>query len=168
MTALYWVLLFIVAQRLVELFLARRNTARLIADGGVEHGARHYPIIVALHTGWIGCLFFFIPSEQAAQIGLIIAFFLLQLGRIWVILSLGPRWTTRVIAVPGRPLVYRGPYRWVKHPNYIIVALEILILPLAFGAWKVALLFSLLNAVILFHRVRVEDVALAQTKHIQP
>lgn len=161
MTALYWVLLLVVAQRMAELVIARRNTKRLLAMGGVEHGAGHYPVIVILHAGWIGCLFIFVPADQPVDVGLIGLFLLLQLGRVWVIASLGRRWTTRVIILPGQPLVKRGPYRWVSHPNYLIVALEILVLPLAFGAWQLALVFSALNAAILYHRIHIENQALA-------
>ncbi len=89
-------------------------------------------------------------------------FGLLQLVRLWVIASLGPHWTTRVIVQPGAPLVTRGPYRFLRHPNYAVVALEIPVLPLAFGAWRIALGFGLVNLALLAHRIRVEDRALAR------
>jgi len=168
MTLLYWIIAFVIAQRLLELLIANYNTRRLLAAGGCEHGARHYLIIVALHVAWIASLVIFVPSEQPANTPLIILFFLLQLGRVWVIASLGARWTTRIISLPGQPLVKRGPYRWIKHPNYVVVVLEILILPLAFDAWQMAVIFSVLNAGILYHRIRVENAVLADASVPQP
>lgn len=155
------VVLLVAAQRLGELAYARRNTKRLLAAGGVEHGAGHYPLIVALHGGWLVALFALVPPEAPADWRLLACYGLLQLGRLWVIASLGARWTTRVITLPGAPLVRRGPYRFLRHPNYLIVALEIPLLPLAFGAWQMALGFGLANLALLAHRIRVEDRALA-------
>ena len=164
MTTLNWILLFVVAQRAVELLISRRNTIKLLADGGIEHGVEHYPVIVCLHATWIGCLFLADPIDPTGNLTLIAVFLALQIGRMWVIFSLGHRWTTRVITVPGLPLVRHGPYRWIKHPNYMIVMLEILILLLAFGAWELAIIFSLLNAGILYHRIRIENPALSNLK----
>ena len=164
MTTLNWILLFVLAQRAIELLVSRRNTIKLLADGGIEHGAGHYPVIVCLHAAWIACLFLIDPADPTGNTALISVFFALQFGRMWVIISLGHRWTTRVITIPDMPLVRRGPYRWIKHPNYLIVMLEILILPLAFGAWQLAIIFSLLNAVILYHRIRIENIALSDMK----
>jgi methyltransferase len=155
------VALLVAAQRLGELAYARRNTKRLMAAGGIEHGAGHYPLIVALHGGWLAALFALVPPEAPADWRLLACYGLLQLGRLWVIASLGARWTTRVIALPGARHVRRGPYRFLRHPNYLIVALEIPLLPLAFGAWQVALGFGLANLALLAHRIRVEDRALA-------
>lgn len=153
--------LLVAAQRLGELVLARRNTRRLLARGGVEHGARHYPLIVLLHAAWLASLFLSVPAATAPNpwwLGLFVA---LQAGRAWAMASLGARWTTRVVVVPGRAPVRRGPYRFLRHPNYLIVALEIAVLPLAFGAWRLALVFSLLNAAILWVRIRAENAAWA-------
>ncbi len=155
------VALLVAAQRLGEMAYARRNTQRLLAAGGVEHGAGHYPLIVALHGGWLAALFALVPPEAPADWGLLGAYGLLQLGRLWVIASLGGRWTTRVIVLPGTPPVRRGPYRFLRHPNYLVVALEIPLLPLAFGAWQIALGFGAANLALLAHRIRVEDRALA-------
>ncbi len=148
-------------QRLAELGLSRRNTRRLLAAGGTETGARHYRLFVTLHGAWLAALFFLVPPEAPAEWRLLGLFGVLQAGRIWVIASLGPRWTTRVIVLPETPLVARGPYRFLRHPNYAIVALEIPILPLAFGAWWIAFAFALANSALLIHRIRVEDRALA-------
>ena len=155
------VTLLVALQRLAELGYARRNARRLLAAGGVEHGAGHYPLFVALHGAWLVALFVLVPAEAPADWGLLGLYGLLQLGRLWVIASLGRRWTTRVIVVPGAPLVTRGPYRFLRHPNYLIVALEIPVLPLAFGAWQIALGFGLANLALLAHRIRVEERALA-------
>ena len=155
------VTLLVALQRLAEVGYARRNARRLLAAGGVEHGAGHYPLLVALHGAWLAALFALVPAEAPANWGLLGLYGLLQLGRLWVIASLGRRWTTRVIVVPGAPLVTRGPYRFLRHPNYLIVALEIPVLPLAFGAWQIALGFGLANLALLAHRIRVEQRALA-------
>ena len=156
--------LLVAAQRLAELWLARRNTRRLCAQGGIEYGAGHYPLIVALHAAWLLSLFGLLPAAAAPDFWLLGVFVGLQAARVWVIASLGEHWTTRVIVVPGRRAVRRGPYRFLRHPNYLIVALEIAVLPLAFGAWELALAFSLLNAAVLFVRIRVEDQALSASE----
>lgn len=159
--SIFWaVLALVAAQRLGELWLARRNTARLLARGAVEHGRGHYPLIVALHAGWLAALALLVPPETPPQWPWLALFLVLQAGRVWVIASLGERWTTRVIVPPGEPLVRRGPYRYLRHPNYLIVVLEIAVLPLAFGAWEIALVFSLLNVLVLAWRLRVEGAAL--------
>lgn len=153
---------FVTLQRLVELRLANRNSRRLLAEGGVEHGSGHYPFIVALHTLWLGILWWWAPG-RSISIPLLLVFALLQLGRVWVIATLGVRWTTRIIVTPGAPLVHTGPYRFLNHPNYVIVALEIAVLPLVFGLWKIAVAFSLLNAVILAVRISEENKALGSS-----
>jgi methyltransferase len=147
-------------QRLVELAISRRNTARLIAAGGVEVGRRHYPALVALHAAWLAALWLLVPGDAVIIWPFLGLFLLLQLGRLWVLRHLGAYWTTRIITLPGAPLVTGGPYRYCRHPNYLVVAGEIAVLPLALGAWPVALIFSLLNAAVLAGRIRVEDAAL--------
>lgn len=159
--ALYLILGFVVLQRLGELAYARRNTARLLARGGVETGAGHYPLIVLLHGGWLIALAVFVRSGADMNLAPLLVFAALQAARVWVLLSLGQQWTTRVVTVPGAPLVAHGPYRVLRHPNYVIVAAEIAILPLVFGAWEIAVAFSLLNAALLRHRIRIENTALA-------
>ena len=160
MSALYAIVGFIAAQRLAELALATRNTRRLRARGAVEAGAGHYPAIVALHIAWLAAMMLAVAPETPANLPLLAVFIALQAGRVWVIAALGERWTTRVIVLPGAPLVACGPYRYVKHPNYLIVCAEIAVVPLIFGAWWIALLFSVLNLAMLWHRIRVEDAAL--------
>lgn len=154
------IVLLVAAQRIAELMLARRNTAQLLAEGGIEHGASHYPLFVLLHAGWLLALFFAAPAERAPVWTLILVVGLLQAGRYWVIRTLGRYWTTRIITVPGAPLVTGGPFRWVRHPNYVIVTLEIALLPLALGAAHVSVLFSMLNAALLAWRISIEEKVL--------
>lgn len=153
------ILAFVTAQRLIELPIARTNTRRLLARGGFEVGAGHYPLIVALHAAWLAALWWLAPGKPIS-IPLLLLFALVQALRIWTLRSLGDRWTTRIIVVPGERLVKSGPYRFVDHPNYLVVVLEIALLPLVFGLWQVTLMFSLLNAALLAFRVRTEDAAL--------
>lgn len=160
MTVLYWVLAFVVLQRLAELAWASRNTRRLLARGGRETGARHYPLFVLLHASWLIAIALTVPADAVPYWPLLGLFALLQLGRVWVIATLGPYWTTRIITLDGAPLVRQGPFRFLRHPNYWVVAAEIAVLPLAFGAWPVALVWSLLNAALLRHRIRIEEAAL--------
>ncbi len=154
------VLAFVTLQRLAELCLSASNSARLRAKGAIEFGASHYPLMVALHALWLAGLWLLAWPLQANWI-LIAVYAVLQIFRIWVIATLGGRWTTRIIVLPDAPLVVAGPYRFVKHPNYVVVALEIALLPLAFGLVFYAVIFSVANAALLFWRIRIEDRALA-------
>jgi methyltransferase len=156
-----WILLAVALQRLAELALARRNTARLMAEGAEEHGAGHYPLFVVLQSAWLAGLFLLVPEEEPIRWGWLALFLGLQAARIWVIASLGRFWTTRVI-VPAEPaLVRRGPYRLLRHPNYVVVMGEIAVLPLVFGQWEAAAVFAVLQLALIRHRIRVEDRALA-------
>lgn len=166
MTALWWLLAFVVLQRLAELAYARRNERRLRAEGAVEHGGGHYPLIVLLHAAWLVAIAWFIPADTPPNWYWLGLFGLLQLARLWVLASMSRYWTTRVITLPDAPLVRRGPYRWVRHPNYLIVAAEILVLPAIFGAWTIAILFSIANAILLAWRIRIEDAALAPRRDV--
>ncbi|ODT85203.1 isoprenylcysteine carboxylmethyltransferase family protein [Phenylobacterium sp. SCN 70-31] len=160
MTLAVAVLALVTLQRVAELFLARRNSARLLARGGVEVGAGHYPFIVSLHAAWLIGLWIMAWDRPVAPLWMSL-FLLLQLLRIWVIATLGDRWTTRIIVLPGAPLVRRGPYRVLSHPNYAVVVAEIAVLPIAFGLPAYALIFSALNAAVLWVRIRAENRALA-------
>ena len=164
MSALYWIVALVAAARLAELVWARRNTRRLMAQGGTEHGARHYPLIVALHAAWLAALVVFAEPGASLDWRFLGLFAALQVARAWVLVSLGRFWTTRVITLPGTPLVQRGPYRLMRHPNYAVVAGEIAVLPLVFGAWEIAAGFSALNAAMLWHRIGVENAALADRR----
>ena len=151
---------FVTLQRGAELLLARHNTRRLLARGGVEVGAGHYPAIVALHAAWLAGLWWLGRNAELGLVWLAI-FVLLQLLRVWVIASLGERWTTRLVILPGAPLRRAGPYRFVSHPNYLVVAGEIAALPLALGLPLYALIFSIANAAVLTVRIGTENEALA-------
>ncbi len=158
------ILALVTAQRLGELVLARRNTSRLMAQGAHEVGAAHYPLIVAMHAGWLLGLWYFAvlraPPGQDVSLVWLGVFVLLQLARVWVIASLGGRWTTRIIVLPGAPLIKRGLYRFVSHPNYWVVAGELLALPLAFGFVWYGLVFTAINAAMMWVRIRMEAAAL--------
>jgi methyltransferase len=160
-----WLVAFLIAQRLAELGLAQWNTVRLRAAGGVEFGATHYPLMVALHAFWLLGLWLFGHDHSVDPIWFAV-FIALQAARVWVIASLGGRWTTRVIVMPGAAPIARGPYRWLRHPNYAVVAGEIAVVPLALGLPLFALVFSLANAAMLAYRIRVENQALGLAKHM--
>lgn len=167
MTVFWTLLLAVVLSRLAELIYARRNTQRLLAQGAEEFGAGHYPLIVMLHMAWFVSLAVFVPKDAAVNLPLLVLFGLVQLLRIWVLVSLGRYWTTRIISLPGAPLVRKGPYRFLRHPNYLVVVLEILILPLCFGAWQIAAAFTLLNGGMLFWRIRAENAVLKERRSIE-
>ena len=153
------ILVFVTAQRLVELPIARANTARLLAAGGREVAPAHYPLIVLVHAAWLATLWWLAPG-QPIHLGFLALFGLVELARIWVLRTLGERWTTRIIIVPGEKLVTSGPYRFVSHPNYLVVVAEIALLPLVFGLGQVAMLFSAMNAAVLAIRITAENRAL--------
>jgi methyltransferase len=155
------ILLLLAALRILELAVARRNTRRLLAEGAIEAGSAHYPFIIALHAAWFLALLLSAPPGRAPQWPWLIFFLLLQPLRLWVISTLGRFWTTRVISLPGAPLIRRGPFRFIRHPNYLIVELEFITLPLAFGAPLLALIFGLANAVLIAWRIWIEDRLLA-------
>lgn len=159
MTGAIALLLFVTAQRLLELVHARRNTARLLARGAVEIAPGHYPLIVALHSAWLATLWW-LGAGQTLSTPWLAAYAVLQVLRVWILASLGERWTTRIIILPGADLVARGPYRWIRHPNYTLVVAEIAVLPLALNLPWVALVFSALNALVLTIRIRAEGQAL--------
>jgi methyltransferase len=153
-------------QRLLELRLSRRHERLLRARGAVERGREHYSLMITLHVLWLvstlveGTLR---GPGLAAWWPIPLALFLLvQPLRYWAIVSLGENWNTRILVVPGARLVGRGPYRYLWHPNYVVVAVEIATFPLIFGAWVTALVFSILNAELLYVRVREENRALAE------
>jgi len=153
------ILAFVTVERVLELLLAKRNTRHLLARGGIEVAARHYPLIVALHAAWLIGLWVF-AWDAPVSLGWLGLFALLQIGRLWVLMTLKGRWTTRIIVVPGETLVTAGPYRFLSHPNYAVVIGEIAVLPLAFGLPWFALMFGILNAGVLTIRISAENRAL--------
>jgi methyltransferase len=166
---LYVFIAFVIVQRLLELRVAKRNEAWARSQGAIEHAPEHYPWMVAMHTTWILATFFE-SLARGSQPGpfwfvWLSVFVLAQFGRYWAISSLGPYWNTRILIVPGAKLVRRGPYKFIPHPNYMVVALELLTGPLIFGAWITAILFSVLNAILLLGvRIPAEERALEAYK----
>jgi methyltransferase len=154
-------LAYLTLQRTVELIIARRNTAALFAKGAYEVGAGHYPAIVALHASWLATLWIFGWNHDLVAAPLV-AFALLQAGRLWVLQTLGERWTTRIVIAPGAPPVTTGPYCFLRHPNYLIVALELPCASLALGLSWHAAIFGMLNLAMLAWRIRCEDAAFAR------
>lgn len=164
MSAAEAIVLLIAASRLAELGWSARNTRRLMADGGVEIGAGHYQYFVLLHIAWLAMVLFATPPERAPIWPLVAVLVLLQVARLWTIVSLGPYWTTKVIVVPRQPLIRKGPYRFMPHPAYLIAGLEIAMLPLTFGEVRIAIAFTLLNLALIAWRIQVEDEALAAAR----
>lgn len=161
MTSAAIVLTLVTLERLAELWLARRNTRALLAQGALEFSPGHYPLIVLLHAFWLAGLWWW-GWQQPLNMAWLAIFILLQILRVWVLTTLGPRWTTRIIVQPGLSLVASGPYRWISHPNYVVVVGEIAVLPLCVGLSVYALVFSLANAAVLAIRIRAENAALAR------
>jgi len=153
------ILALVTAQRAGELVLSHRNTSKLLARGAVEVAPRHYPFMVAVHALWLISLWVFGYDNDVNLIALS-AYLAIQVFRVWVMRTLGARWTTRIIVLPGEPLVSTGPYRYLAHPNYAVVSGEIAVLPLVVGLPWLAVLFTTLNAVALFIRIRAENSAL--------
>ena len=157
----YAIVVFVVLQRLLELFYAERNTKALLVRGGMEIGRAHYPLIVLVHAAWLAAIAISLPSEPVVNFMWLGLFVVLQILRVWVLVTLGPYWTTRIITLDNAPLIRTGPYRFLRHPNYCVVAGEIFVLPMVFGQWQLAVIFSILNAIILAVRIRSENRALA-------
>lgn len=164
MSTAFIIIGLVALERLVELIYSARNTRALLARGAVEIGRAHYPLIVLLHAAWLVSLIVFLPRPVPLHWAWLVVFVTLQGLRIWVLTILGPYWTTRIVTLPGAPLVQKGPYRFVRHPNYAIVVAEIVSLPLVFGEVTVAIVFTLLNAAVLAWRISVEDRALAKRR----
>jgi methyltransferase len=160
-----FILAAVALQRVGELFLARRNTSKLLARGAVEVARKHYPLMVALHAAWLISLFV-LGRDQPVNVPALLVYLVLQGLRFWVMRTLGPRWTTRIIVLPEQPLVSAGPYRFLSHPNYAVVVGEIAVLPLVFNLPFVALVFTILNAVVLAIRIRAENRALAASREV--
>jgi methyltransferase len=163
MTEAFVILGLVTLQRLSELFIAKRNTAGLMAKGAVEHGAAHYPVMVLLHATWLVGLWWLGWNANIVWplLGLYIA---LQAFRLWILVSLGSRWTTRILTVPQETLVAKGPYKYLRHPNYLLVLLEVPLLPLSYGLPWFALLYGLLNCAMLAWRIHIENAALAPSR----
>ena len=153
---------YVIVQRLAELVYANANTRRLLAEGGREFGQKHYPLFIVLHSGWLVAIALFAKPAAAPNLVLLIAFIASQALRFWTLVSIGRWWTTRIISAPHFPRVKKGPYRFIPHPNYTVVVIEIALLPLLLGAPLVALAFSIANAMLLAWRIRVEAEVLKE------
>jgi methyltransferase len=162
-TAAEIILALVTAQRGAELLLSRYNTQRLMAQGAIEVAPGHYPLVVAVHASWLAALWAF-GHDQPVNIAALAAYLALQGLRAWVMLTLGARWTTRIIVRPNAPLVTDGPYRYFRHPNYAVVTGEIAVLPLMLHLGELAVVFTTLNAIVLFIRIRAEDRALQMSR----
>lgn len=166
-TLVTWILIYIVAQRLGELVYANRNTRRLLSEGGEEFGADHYHWFIFLHSAWLAIIFLLVDPLQELNTAVLALFVGTQILRVWTLASIGRWWTTRIISAPHFDKVRRGPYKYVSHPNYLVVVLEIAIVPLLMGLPWVALLFSILNAILLRHRIGVENEVLGKRGNSQ-
>jgi methyltransferase len=156
------ILAYVVVQRLGELVYANANTRRLLAEGGVEHGADHYPLFLVLHSGWLISIALFAKPASAVNTALFCAFIASQAFRFWTLSSIGRWWTTRIISAPHFPRVKRGPYKFIKHANYALVVVEIALVPILLGAPAMAITFSALNAALLWWRIRMEEAVLQE------
>jgi methyltransferase len=158
---MYFILfiLFLVTQRLTELYISKRNAKWLLTQGAIEYGREHYPYIVALHTLFIVSLIaeYYLTGGQAISYTFLTLFILLLAFKYWILSSLGTYWNTRIYRVPGAIAVKKGPYKLFKHPNYVDVICEIAIIPLVFHLYYTAIIFSVLNAVMLSVRIKVEN-----------
>lgn len=163
MTLALSVLALVTAQRLGEAAWARVNARRLLARGGVEAGAGHYWVLIGLHAAWLAGLWG-LGWDAAVSAPWLGFYLLLQAGRAWILWTLGRCWTTRIVVVPGEKLVAAGPYRFLKHPNYAVLAAEAAVLPLVFGLWLYAAVFGVLNSAVLAWRIAVEERALAAAR----
>jgi methyltransferase len=153
-------LAFLTIQRLAELWWAKCNETRLLAAGGVEYGRSHLPLIIMVHSAWMAGLWL-LAYDHPIEPEFLALFIVLQVLRLWVLVTLGRRWTIRIIVVPGEHLVAKGPYRLLRHPNYLVVSSEIAVVPLALGLPLYALVFTILNAAVLAIRIPAENAALA-------
>lgn len=166
MTAAGLILAAVTAERIAELCLAQRNTTALLAKGAFEFAPGHYPAIVLMHALWLASLWILGATHPISPIWLAI-FLSLQVMRLWTLMTLGSRWTTRIIILPGAALISNGPYRIFSHPNYLVVVGEIATLPLCLRLPWLALVFSAANVILLSIRVRAENAALIESGHVE-
>ena len=161
----YFILVFVIIQRLVELLIAKRNEQSMLAKGAYEVGASHYPFMILLHVSFfisflVEVMYF--KADLTPQYGLLLGFLVLQMLRVWCLVSLGVFWNTKIIILPDANVVVKGPYAYIRHPNYLVVCLEIAILPLMFQAYFTAITFTILNILMLLVRIPIEEKALKE------
>jgi methyltransferase len=155
---------YVVILRLAELIYARRNTKALLSEGGKELGASHYPIMVGMHALWLAEIIWIAQPDADPNPALLAVFFLSQLFRFWTLASIGRWWTTRIISAPHFPRITAGPYKYLRHPNYTVVIIEIALIPMLLGAQWVAFCFTILNAAMLWWRISIEEQALKERR----
>jgi methyltransferase len=158
----------VLLQRGLEELYSRRNTANLLAKGGREVGRAYYPVVAVSHLAWIAGIFLLLPPASPVIWWLAAVYVALQVVRVWVIASLGPFWTHRIITVAGIATVRRGPYRWIRHPNYAVTVAETFLLPLVFGGWGVALIMTAIWVAVIRYKIVLEDQALAERRELDP
>ncbi len=153
--------LTVLAQRGLEEVHSARNTRRLLAEGAREHGRDYYPVVAVTHLAWIAALFLLIPPDAPIVWPLLALYLALQVVRYWIIATLGPYWTHRIISLETAPIVRRGPYRWVRHPNYMVTIAETFLLPAVFGAPLLGLIMTAVWAAVLYYKIILEERALS-------
>ena len=161
----YFILAFVILQRLVELVIAKKNETSMLAKGAYEIGASHYKYMILLHASFFVSFLVevvYFKSLLTANYWLLIVFLVLQLFRVWCLASLGTFWNTKIIILPGANVVVKGPYKFIRHPNYLVVCLEIAVLPLMFEAYVTAICFTILNLIMLSVRIPIEEKALKE------
>lgn len=153
---------FVILLRIGELLLSKKNEKWLLQNGAVEYGKNHYPFIVTLHVLFIISLIFEYSMQQTVSYSLflLVFYFLLLIFKTWVIVSLGKFWNTKIYHIPNIPLIKKGPYKYFKHPNYMVVIAEIAVITLAFHLYYTAITFTLLNMIMLSVRIKEENKAL--------
>jgi methyltransferase len=156
--------LLILIQRGLEEVYSQYNTRVLLRQGASEAGRDYYPVVASTHLGWIAAVGFLVPADAPVHLPLLMAYVALQPVRYWIIATLGRYWTHRIITLPGAPVVARGPYRLVRHPNYAVTLAETLLLPLAFGQVALGVIFTVIWAAVLQHKIALEDRALAERR----
>lgn len=152
--------LLILAQRGLEELHSGRNTRRLLAEGAREEGQAYYPVVAATHLGWIAGLFFLVPADAPVFWPMIGLYLIVQVARYWVIGTLGRYWTHRIITLPKAPMVAKGPYAYMRHPNYVITMIETALLPAAFGQWALAAIMTVIWGTVIQYKIVLEDQAL--------
>lgn len=156
--------ILLLAQRVLEEIYSASNTKRLLAEGAQEAGAEYYPVVATAHLGWIASLFLLVSPNATVYWPLLALYLLLQIARYWVIGTLGRYWTHRIITLETEPVVRRGPYKYIRHPNYVVTLIETMLLPLCFGAWGLALIMTAIWAAVIHYKILLEDAALAKRR----
>ena len=156
--------LLILLQRALEELYSARNTSRLLAEGGREAGREYYPVVAITHLAWIAAIFLLIPATAPVNWSLALLYLLLQVARYWIIATLGRYWTHRIVTLESAPVVRDGPYRYLRHPNYVVTIAETFLLPLVFGYAAVAVIFGCVWSAVLYYKIILEDAALAERR----